>query len=172
MAKEDDPKKCTASKLIRFNLAEPIFKINGIPKNSIVLNPFSENLLSKEAKDLSQILVAIDCSWNKASNFFKRRIKGYNFRLPKLLASNPIHYGHISVLSTVEALAGALYILGYKERARLILSKFKWGLNFLILNEEPLEAYSKAKNSKEIIILEEEFFGKKFKSKEYNVVRD
>ncbi|MFX1326051.1 MAG: ribosome biogenesis domain-containing protein [Promethearchaeota archaeon] len=38
-----------------------------------------------------------------------------------------------------------------------MLSCFKWGNNFLILNEEPLEDYSKAKNSAEIISIQEEY---------------
>ncbi|MEM4311098.1 MAG: DUF367 family protein [Nitrososphaerales archaeon] len=161
MVKQDDPRKCTASKLVRFGLAEPLFTLHKIPKRSIVLNPYSDEVLSKKASEISKIIVAIDCSWNKASSFFKQKFKGFNFRLPKLLAANPAHYAHISILSTVEALAAALYILNSKEQAYQILSKFKWGINFITLNEKALKDYSEANNTEEIMLLEREYFGAK-----------
>ncbi|GAI31710.1 unnamed protein product, partial [marine sediment metagenome] len=46
---------------------------------------------------------------------------------------------------------------GDKTRAEEILNKFKWGPTFLELNREPLEAYARAKDSTEIVILQRQF---------------
>jgi len=74
-----------------------------------------------------------------------------------LVATNPTYYGRPTTLSTAEALAAALIILGDKTRAEEILNKFKWGPTFLELNHEPLEAYARAKDSTEIVILQRQF---------------
>jgi pre-rRNA-processing protein TSR3 len=60
-------------------------------------------------------------------------------------------------LNSVEAFAAALYILGNKEQAEKILSKFRWGHTFLELNRQPLEDYSKANNSEDIIQIQNEY---------------
>ena len=39
LLKQDDPKKCTAAKLVKFKLAKNIKKIS---KNTLVLDPFSK----------------------------------------------------------------------------------------------------------------------------------
>jgi pre-rRNA-processing protein TSR3 len=77
--------------------------------------------------------------------------------LPFLLAANPVNFGKPFKLSTVEAFAAALFILGEKEQAALILNKFKWGRTFLELNQEPLERYSKAANSTEVVKIQGEY---------------
>lgn len=84
---EDDPKKCTAKKLKRMNLAQ---FISFIPGNTIVLYPDSEIRLSR--KDASfRYLLALDISWNNIDNY---SFKGYQVRsLPYLLAANPVNYG-------------------------------------------------------------------------------
>ncbi|MCD6171776.1 MAG: DUF367 family protein [Thermoplasmata archaeon] len=149
-AGEDDPKKCTAKKLARFGLIKIVNRLNQIPKNSILLSPFSKKALSPEDKNFKSIS-AIDCSWKNAEHIFSK-VRNKNIRaLPFLIAANPVNYGKVLKLSTVEALASALYILGEEEYASLLLSKFKWGLGFIKLNELPLKDYKKAKNSKEVI---------------------
>jgi len=70
--------------------------------------------------------------------------------LPFLLAANPVNYGKPYKLSTVEAIAAAYYILGRKETAIRLLEKFSWGMQFVNLNENPLNDYSKANDSNDI----------------------
>ncbi len=79
--------------------------------------------------------------------------------LPFLLAANAVNFGRPFKLSTVEAFAAALYILGEKEQAALILNKFKWGPIFLELNREPLERYSKSRDSTEVVRIQGEYLG-------------
>jgi len=78
--------------------------------------------------------------------------------LPFLLAANPVNYGKPYKLSTVEAIAASYYILGKKELALKLLQKFSWGIQFINLNVNPLDDYSKAKNSNEIIEIEKQYF--------------
>jgi pre-rRNA-processing protein TSR3 len=151
---EDDPKKCTAVKLTRFGLATLIKKYQKIPRGAIILNPFSEKSLSKEDLTVarSRGIVAVDCSWKKAEDCFRRLSKlGENRALPFLIATNPINYGRPFKLSTLEAFAAALYILDRKDQAKELTKIYKWAPHFLELNKNPLEDYRRAKDSKEII---------------------
>ncbi len=124
---ECDPKKCTAIKLKRFNLLKFIPKIDGRLNNAIILNPFAQKEISIDDREiiLKYGLIIIDCSWNKFLNF--KRFRGINRKLPPLLAVNPINYGKWEKLSSVEALAAALYLTNFQECAKLVLSKFSWG---------------------------------------------
>mgnify|MGYP001051707435 CR=1 FL=1 len=81
-------------------------------------------------------------------------IGGYPFFLPV----NPINYGHLSILSSAEALAAALYIAGFKEQAERLLDVFKWGPNFFTLNKDALEDYSSAHDQKQILEVEDAYF--------------
>jgi pre-rRNA-processing protein TSR3 len=74
-----------------------------------------------------------------------------------LVAANPVNFGKPTKLSTVEALAAALYIAGFNEQAIELLSKFKWGPQFIILNNDLLLGYARAKNSTDIINTQREF---------------
>lgn len=158
--RQDDPKKCTAAKLVKFRLAKPLYKIKQVPKKSLVLNPFArESLLSKDRVQASNYgLVAIDCSWERAQATFAAQLPGRNVRLPTLLASNPVNYAKPNKLSSLEAIAAGLYIMRFRERASQLLSLFKWGPNFLTLNSQPLEEYASATNGDELMRAESEFF--------------
>ena len=48
--------------------------------------------------------------------------------------------------------------MGRTEQCKELLSKFRWGERFLELNHEPLEAYTSAKSSAELVALQFEFF--------------
>ena len=100
---QDDPKKCTALKLVRLGLVKKI-NLKQVPKNSILLNPMSDNILCKtDQKHLRSGLVVIDCSWKKGSNVFKTKFPGINKRLPLLQAGNPTNYSKLFTLSSSEA---------------------------------------------------------------------
>ncbi len=157
---QDDPRKCTASKLSRFNLARSSRPKDLRTFRGIVLNPFSKVTLSREdAESMTRHgLGAPDCSWKKAEDVFKKLRPKVPRRLPLTVAANPVNYGRLGQLSTVEAFATALVVMGYIDQAEKIMSKFKWGPNFLVLNREPLEEYGKARNDGEMRKAEELFF--------------
>lgn len=158
--RQDDPRKCTSAKLRKFRLVRSLNGLKQIHRSSIVLNPDSSKTLSKNDRPLVENhgLVALDCSWNLSEEIFQRNIPGENRQLPALLAGNPTNYGVLGKLSTAEALAAALYITGFAEEAKRVLSIFKWGDTFLSLNQEPLEAYARSPLD-ELPEREKEFFG-------------
>lgn len=157
---DDDPKKCSAKKLHKFGFVELINNIRKVPKNAILLNPFSEKSLSKEDYNIAKKigLVAVDCSWKNVEKSFEY-LDRFNVSraLPFLVAANPVNYGKPYKLTTLEAFASALYIFGEKKHASKILNIYKWSPNFLKLNRQPLEEYRKAKNSQEIIQIMNEY---------------
>ncbi len=155
-----DPKRCTGLKLKKFGLVSFVKSMKDIPNGAILLNPFSQKALSTEdSAHLVKGLVALDCSWERAKEVFAGVGKRTEGRvLPLLIAANPVNYGRISKLSTVEALSASLYILGYKREAQEMLSKFKWGASFSSLNGEILESYAGAGSSQELLKIQREYF--------------
>ncbi len=152
-AKQCDPKKCSTLKLKRYNLVRLVHRTREIPKGAVILNPFTPKAFSPSDRSILEKrgLAALDCSWVNAKEVFESSDSWAARCLPYLLAANPVNYGKPTKLSTVEALAAALYIANFREQAEKLLSKFKWGLQFIILNEELLETYSQAKDSTEVV---------------------
>ena len=54
---QDDPKKCTAKRLERFNLSDNHSSFKTLPPMGIVLDPFSEKVLSKEDIPLAKEII-------------------------------------------------------------------------------------------------------------------
>jgi pre-rRNA-processing protein TSR3 len=162
-ANEDDPKKCSARKLKKFGFIELQTKIKKTPRNTILLNPFAKKSFSKEDKEFANKngILAVDCSWKNAENNFEYLDKrNYSRAIPYVIAVNPVNYGKPLKLTTLEAFAAALYILGESDYAKNILNIYKWGPHFLNLNREPLEDYRKASDSKEIIEFMQQYINK------------
>ena len=153
-ANQCDPRKCSGKKLARFDLVRLTHHISQL-RPYIVLSPFSEKAISPEDKG-ARGLAALDCSWAHAEEVFAR-FKLQERALPFLVAANPVNWGKPFKLSTVEALAAGLVILGEKSQAELILSKFNWGHVFLELNREPLSEYAAARDSAEVVRIQNEY---------------
>jgi pre-rRNA-processing protein TSR3 len=75
------------------------------------------------------------------------------------LAANPLHYGQPMQLSTMEAFAAALFILGEDRQARELLGSYTWGRQFETLNAEPLAAYAGCATSADVVAVQAEFAG-------------
>ncbi|MDH3736452.1 MAG: DUF367 family protein [Nitrosopumilus sp.] len=144
---QDDPKKCTAAKMVKFGLAQNIKKIGN---KALVLDPFSEKTLLPNDKYSINSIVGIDCSWNLANQAFSKKYNGIKRKLPPLLAGNPVNYAKLNKLTTAEALTASLFILGFKDQGLELLDKFKWGHTFYDLNQNLLEEYSKLENEEQI----------------------
>jgi pre-rRNA-processing protein TSR3 len=158
-AGQDDPRKCSTLKLKRFGLARVVHRIKGLPRGAVVLNPFASKAFSPADRSLiiRRGLTAIDCSWIHASQVFELNMVGDSRALPYLVAANPVNFGTPTKLSTVEALSAALYIAGFPDEADKLLSKFKWGPEFIRLNQKYLDAYAKAQDSTEVVELQGKF---------------
>lgn len=158
-ARECDPKKCTTVRLGRAGKIEVVYQVRDLPGRALLLDPFAPKALSKSDSTIAENrgVIALDCSWKNVEQI--RRLRGRTAPrcLPYLVAANPTHYGRPTTLSTVGALAAALFILGARDRAREILNIFKWGHTFLELNQEALEAYAGAEDSAEVVAIQEEF---------------
>ena len=158
-ANQCNPKKCTSLKMAKMNKAILLKNPYKVPKNSIILNPYAEKALSPEDKKIVEKfgITALDCSWKEAELMFKK-FKFKNQRsLPFLIACNPINYGKPCMLSTLEAFIAALYITNFKDEALDLTGCFKWAETFINVNNELLERYSNAKNSMEVVEIQQEF---------------
>jgi len=152
-ANQCDRKRCTGLKLKRNGLARIVTQTRFLPKRAIVLNPFAKTAFSAADRDriIEAGLAALDCSWEHAEKVLSHHVRGTSRCLPVLIAGNPTNYAKATKLSTAEALAGALYVAGFKEEAQKLLSIFAWGHTFLQLNAELLEDYAAAKDSTGVV---------------------
>ncbi len=144
---EDDPSKNTSLKMIRAGIARRIEprRIRGSP---VVLDPYSKEILGSWLRGTIEHygLVVIDGSWKKLSPSKTRGVRGFHTRLPPLLAGNPVNYGKPCVLSSIEAVAAALYITGFNDLYDKLLGLYKWMDTFHTLNRDLLEDYASAEN--------------------------
>ena len=161
---QDDPKKCTSKRLQAYNLVTLHSKPEKAPRRGFLLDPNSNMVLSpldKRLMELGGSIVVLDCSWKRIGESIdsiqnKSRLDGRV--LPSLLAANQVSWGKIGRLSSVEALAASLMILGWSKQAKEILDPFPFGDHFLELNQQPLKAYSNAKTIEEVLSFQNEFF--------------
>ncbi len=151
----DDPRKATGVRLIRRGIA---LRVRRAPRGAVVLDPTSPVHLSRADRAAAEArgLVAVDASWRRIDEV--RWPRGRRRVLPLLVAVNPINYGRPFRLSTAEAIAAALFIMGWRELAEEVLAQFKWGPEFLRLNEDWLEAYSHAEGPEEVEKLSRRFY--------------
>ena len=150
-----DPRKCTVKKLEKAGFLKIFTKISQIPRNTLLLDPTAEQALSPADRYVRSVTV-LDCSWVVLDT---GSVRSWRIRraLPFLMAANPVNFGKPCMLSSIEALAASLYILGERERAAQLLSKVSWGIRFLEVNREPLDLYTGAKDSSEIIKIQEQY---------------
>jgi pre-rRNA-processing protein TSR3 len=150
-----DPRKCTVKKLEKAGFVKIINKISQIPRNTLLLDPTAEKALSPADKNVRSITV-LDCSWVVLDT---GKVRSWRIRraLPFLVAANPVNFGKPCVLSSIEALAAALFIIGDRETASAVLSKVSWGIRFLEVNQEPLDLYADAKDSTDVVKIQELF---------------
>lgn len=156
---DDDPDKCTARKLARFHMAELVDE-RDVPRGAILLHPYADKALSPaDRANLDEAgLVALDCSWKRAREAFEQLGDRAEPRaLPYLVAANPVNYGKAFQLSTVEAVASALTILGQREDAEAAMSKFGWHESFWAMNENPLAAYAACEDSTDVVEAQQDF---------------
>ena len=162
---QDDPKKNTAvlsSKRGDITLHK---RVNTLPKKGIILEPLCGKIFGPEDHNLltqqDGSLVGLDCSWKQIESSVEQVMRRTRLKprmLPLFLAANPVNWGRPGKLTTIEALAAATYLTGNREQASKLLSGFRWGERFIELNYEPLEEYSSAKSSADLVELQFEFF--------------
>ena len=150
-----DPRKCTVKKLERAGLITIFKKLSQIPRNTLLLDPTAEQAVSPADRFVKSVTV-LDCSWEVLDT---GQVQSWRIRraLPFLVAANPVNFGKPCKLSSVEAAAAALFILGERDQASDILAKVNWGIRFLEVNREPLDRYAAARDSTEVIKIQAEY---------------
>jgi pre-rRNA-processing protein TSR3 len=150
-----DPRKCTVKKMERAGFIRLVKKISQIPRNTLLLDPTAEQALSPADRSVKSITV-LDCSWEVLNT---GAVSSWRIRraLPFLVAANPVNFGKPCMLSSVEALSAALFIIGEEQQAHDILGKVSWGIRFLEVNEEPLTLYAAAKDSTEVVAIQKQY---------------
>ena len=154
-----DPRKCTSRKMVKFQLAMELPNLRSAPYGLLVLDPFAPKAVSREDSErvLNHGILVMDLSWENVERFPKVRRDAEHRALPYMLAANPVNWGKPLRLTSAEAVAAALYIVGEREQAQQILSKFNWGEQFLLLNRELLDRYSAAETSQEVVAIQWEY---------------
>lgn len=151
-----DPRKCTVRRLERAGLIRVFSRVSRLPRNTLLLDPTAEQAISPADRNPRSLSV-LDCSWDVLEDI---PLGSWRYRraLPFLLAANPVNFGRPWRLSSVEALAAALIIIGERDQSEAVLGIVPWGRRFLELNEEPLDLYSKAKDSREVLQVQNLFY--------------
>lgn len=162
---QDDPKKNTAVLAGKRGDVRLHKSIRTLPKRGIILEPLCGKVFGPEDHHVllerNGALVGLDCSWAHIEESVASVMKQTRLEprmLPLLLAANPVNWGKPGKLTTAEALATILYLIGRREQAEEVLGAFRWGRRFFELNQEPLDAYSQASTSAELVDLQFEFF--------------
>ena len=154
---QNDVKRDSGSKLKRWGSASQLRLGQSFP--GVVLSSEATVCVSPADRGIVETfgIAGINCSWNRIDEIPMDKMgKGKNQRiLPLLIAANTVNYGKPFKMNTVEAIAACLYIAGFKEDARMILAPFSFGMEFLKLNQEALEAYSTCGSAEEVSALHE-----------------
>lgn len=157
----DDPTMSTALKLVRKGLAARA-SLGELPRCCVLLTVFADRVFSPRDRELVERcgVAVVDSSWKSDMSVIERvsgSWRGPKRVLPALVAGNPVNYGRVSLLSSAEAIAAALYIAGFVEEAVEVLSQFKWGRTFLDLNRDLLESYRGAADVEGVLRAQAEF---------------
>ena len=160
--KQNDPKRDTGMKLVRLNLARSLRP--GDPFKGIVLSAEGLCVLSPLDRGLVQStgIGCVNCSWNRlneVTNMPGGKISRHR-KLPFLIAANPTNYGKAFKLSSAEALAGGLAILGFIKEAKKLTEKFAWDHEFWKLNSDLVYRYSQCTNRDEVLAIQEEMLSR------------
>jgi pre-rRNA-processing protein TSR3 len=154
-----DARRCTGRKLLRLGLLRS--ERLGVPCHGILLSPDASTMLSPADTETVRKggLAVIDCSWNQIASAPLRRVRcrgaGQRRLLPALQAANPVNYGRGARLSCAEALAAALYIVGFKSAAQCTLSPFDWSHAFWEVNRAALDIYAACTDPEAVIRAQE-----------------
>lgn len=152
------PQKCTGRKLARLSLLTSLRLTQRT--GGVALSPSATEAISRADAQIAANggLAVVDCSWARLDEVpFTRLRSAANRLLPFLVAANPINYGKPSRLSCAEALAAGLYIMGFFDDARFVLSKFTWGHAFWQINSVVLDRYAACETGADVVRVQNEW---------------
>lgn len=147
-----DPKRCSGRRLARLSVLSDFKLSYKFP--GIILTPSGTRVISPADRAIMRDcgLAVVDCSWAQLEAVpFNKLPRGRERLLPYLVAANTVNYGRPYKLNCAEALAAGLWICGFQQDARLVMSKFGYGEEFLRINHELLELYAASKDGQEVL---------------------
>ncbi|RQM25911.1 hypothetical protein B5M09_000150 [Aphanomyces astaci] len=153
-----DSKRCTGRKLCRLGYVTSMKP--GAHFRGIVLSPHGTKIVSREDLGIVESIgiSVIDCSWARIQEMGIKQIKSGTHRLlPFLVAANTVNYGKPHKLSCVEAIAATLYIVGLADEAVQLMDEFPWGMEFLKINADVLDAYAACETSDEVVAAQDAY---------------
>lgn len=154
---QDDPKKATMKKLERFGLAKEV--TYGRCSRCLSLTPYAEVYVTVADSKIFRRkgICVVDGSWNRISSI-KEMVSTDSRLLPLIVPANPVNYGKPGKLSSAEAVSSALFIMGYRDEAEQIMSKFNWGPNFIHMNRELLTDYAGCASQDQVKDVQDAYF--------------
>lgn len=163
---------CTGMRLNKYGLMKEL-KINS-KYQGILLTPTGKKIVSKEDYNIikEKGICVIDCSWAKFNDLHLNLNKIETRLLPHMVAVNPVNYGKAYKLSCVEAVSATLFLAGMYKEADFLLSHFKWGKSFLIVNEDVFSLYKECKNGQELKKAETDYIDEQIELKERNKIEN
>lgn len=169
-ADQCDKKKCTSVRMrgMEDRLPFKLFWLTSprrIRRGSVVLTPNTDEILLPADRPLvdQRGITVLDCSWKQGEAYLTQSFP-VGRKLPPLLAGNPVNYGRWLRLTSAEAVAATLYIVGHKEASLSLLELFGWGDSFLELNQALLDSYTACSSKVEV----EEAFHQLYPQEEEN----
>jgi len=167
LAGEDHPKACTGRRLLHRGRVALATRGSSDGPGPVLLDPYAPTPLSLADRDNAEKfgLLVLDCSWNRLSargafpgEDGRTSRRGVRRRLPILVATNPQHYGRVTQLTTAEAFAAALYVLGRESEAKRVLEGFPGADEFWEVNRTRLDRYRDSPGPSGILAAEKELF--------------
>ncbi|TYZ67344.1 hypothetical protein PybrP1_001161 [[Pythium] brassicae (nom. inval.)] len=147
-----DSKRCTGRRLCRFGYVKSMKP--GQHFRGLVLSPAGEQIVSPADRGIVESIgiSVIDCSWAKVQELPYKQVRSGSHRLlPFLVAANSVNYGRPYKLSCAEAIAATLFICGLRDEAFQVMGEFPWGLEFMKINMDCLEAYAACADSEQVV---------------------
>lgn len=162
-----DPKRCSGRRLVRLGTIKELRLNTRFP--GIILTPSATRVLSPADTEIMRTggLAVVDCSWAQLDKVpFHRLTRGGERLLPHLIAANSVNYGRPYKLNCAEALAAGLFICGFSLDARIVMSKFNYGSEFMRLNAEILKRVSQCIDGPSVLRCQEQYLQDMSRSKD------
>jgi pre-rRNA-processing protein TSR3 len=147
-----DPKRCSGARLAKRGIFDKMPLKS--PFRGIVLDPEAKIAVSPADVDILETggVSLIDCSWARLQEIpFKQMTSGHHRLLPFMVAANTVNYGRPFKLNCAEAAAATLYICGKPQAAKAVMDEFSYGEEFLSINRQVLDMYSKCTDAADVV---------------------
>ncbi|KAJ3413041.1 ribosome biogenesis protein tsr3 [Chytridiales sp. JEL 0842] len=144
-----DPKRCSGKKLVRINVVRQLRV--GQKFKGLVMSPKGKQSVSPADRPIvaSDGLCVVDCSWARIDEVPFEKIRCPNERLlPYLVAANPVNYGKPYKLNC------------FDDYGHKLMERFSWGHAFYNINKDLFAAYSKCRDSADVVRCQNELIAK------------